>query len=344
MISIEGTRVTQATLDFLRMNNIGGVILFSENISSAKQLLSLTEELQSAVLHSLFIAIDHEGGRVSRLSSEFTRFPPMRQIAAKASAEGDHIVEEVTNIMGTELLACGVNVNFAPVADVATNAFNRVIGDRSFGNDPKKVASLTKKAILGFESAGIMSCAKHFPGHGDTDLDSHIDFPVVAHTKKRFDLCEFVPFRAAIEQGVPSIMTAHLRAPLLDPTAPATISRKIVHGILRTELGFRDLIISDDLSMRGIAGLMPIPHVAARAIFSGHDMVLLRGSLDLAGQCLEAIHAAVKNGEIERGQVEASLARIAEAKSAYARSHLERSHLDVIGCGAHRKLAHRLFN
>ncbi|MBI4126137.1 MAG: beta-N-acetylhexosaminidase [Deltaproteobacteria bacterium] len=317
IIGFPGKKPSKEFLAFLEEASIGGVILFAENIASPKQLRELTTELQDAVGRTLLIAIDHEGGRVFRCPKPFTHFPPMAEVSKAAQKEGKGLVFEIGKTMATELRASGVNWNLAPVLDVATNPFNPVIGDRSLSSNPQVVADLGCEFIRGLEAGGIMSCGKHFPGHGDTDLDSHLDLPQLPHTRKRFDACEFIPFRAAIAAGVPAIMTAHLRVPLLDPVNPATISTSILTGILRNELGFDGVIVSDDLEMKGIANLMPIPEAGLRSLVAGCDMVILRRDLTIQQQLVQLLHDAVDRGVIPKPQLDASYQRIARAKGRY---------------------------
>lgn len=304
LIGFEGTRASRGLLDFIRNEQIGGVIIFRRNFESAKQLKKLTSELQDAADGKLLVCIDHEGGRVVRLGDQFTHFPA----AARVAELGANAVYEVGLKMGKELSSAGINLNFAPVLDVATNAFNPVIGDRSFGSDPTTVAELAVEMMHGLHDGGVIPCGKHFPGHGDTDLDSHLSLPVVSHTLKRFEACEFHPFRVAIAAGVPMIMTAHLFAPNLDPRWPATISRRITNEILRKKLGFNGVIVTDDLRMKGISNLMSIPEAAVKAIEAGHDMVMICRVMELQRQILDDLKRAVDEGRLTG--LEDRLARI----------------------------------
>lgn len=317
IIGFPGKKPSKEFLTFLHDESIGGVILFAENIASQRQLQELTAQLQDATGGTLLIAIDHEGGRVFRGPRSLTHFPPMAEVAKTAVKEGKEFVFKMGQTMAAELRACGVNWNLAPVLDVATNPFNPVIGDRSFSSDPQVVAELGCELIRGLDAGGIMSCGKHFPGHGDTDLDSHLDLPQLAHTRKRFDACEFIPFRAAIAADVPAIMTAHLRVPLLDPKHPATISTSILTGILRDELGFNGVIVSDDLEMKGIANLMPIQAATVQACTAGCDMIILHRDLAIQQQSVKSLRDAVDQGIVPAAQLEASYQRIARAKGQY---------------------------
>ena len=313
IIGFEGTNAMPELLDFIREEGIGGVILFKRNYESVKQLKKLIAGLKDAADGKLIVSIDHEGGRVMRLDAPFTHFPA----AAKVAQGGTRAVYDVGLKMGRELSGVGINLNFAPVLDVATNAFNNVIGDRSFGSDPLHVAELGVEFMRGLWEAGVIPCGKHFPGHGDTDLDSHLSLPLVSHTKRRFDVCEFHPFRVAIAAKVPMIMTAHLLAPNLDPRWPASISKRITSEILRKELAFKGVIITDDLRMKGISNLMPIPDAALKALEAGHDMLMVCRNMEIQKKVLDNIKKAADGGLIP--DLEKRLARIASLKGGETR-------------------------
>ncbi|OGQ23085.1 MAG: hypothetical protein A3I05_09715 [Deltaproteobacteria bacterium RIFCSPLOWO2_02_FULL_44_10] len=342
VVGFSGTKPSDAFLRFLHDENIGGILLYGANVKTPKQILELTEILQDAVRTSLLITVDHEGGNVFRMSKPFTQFPSMSEVAQKTKTHGEHIVAEIGKIMGRELRAVGIHCNFAPVLDVLTNPFNRVIGKRSFGNDPHLVANLGCELMRGLEEEGIMSCGKHFPGHGDTNHDSHETLPSLAHTRKRFEICEFIPFRAAIAAGIPSMMTAHLHIPLLDSENMVTISRQVTTTILRHELGYDGLIFTDDLLMRGIAGMMPIPEATVRSLHAGADMLLFSRDLEIQKKSLAELKNAVAQGRIPEEQLQASLSRIKHVKKRYCHHELERLPLSVIGSSEHREFLTKL--
>lgn len=338
LIGFPGLEPSEDFLRFVREENIGGVILFSENIKSVNQMKELTEQLQAAAETPLLIAIDNEGGRVFRTPAPFTHFPNMRQVAKAANVHGKQIVYELGKALGIELAAVGVNFDMAPVLDVDTNAFNPVIGDRSFSNDAHMVAKLATELIRGMAESGTLSCGKHFPGHGDTNADSHIDFPYLSHTRKRFEQCELVPFKAAIAAGVSAIMTAHVKAPLLDRENIVSTSRRVVFGMLRQQLGFAGLILSDDLNMHGISGLMSVPEAAAKAFAAGHDMLILRRDLELQKATLARLKQAETAGEFDEIHATASAARMQTYKARVAALGQQQPATSVIGCAAHKAL------
>ncbi len=309
IIGFEGTKASDELTSFIRNEEIGGVILFKRNYESPRQLKKLTADLQQAGDGKLIIAIDHEGGRVQRLGKPFTQFPAAAQIAE----QGPQAVYDAGFKMGRELKDVGINLDFAPVLDVATNSFNPIIGDRAFGHDSLSVADLAIQMMKGLWDGGVVPCGKHFPGHGDTDLDSHLSLPVVSHTRRRFELCELHPFRVAIAAKIPMIMTAHLLVPNLDPDWPASISRRITSELLRKELGFKGVIITDDLNMKGIANLMPIPDAALKALNAGHDMVMICRGMEVQKETLTNLRKAADEGQI--ADLEARLTRINSLKS-----------------------------
>ncbi len=295
IVGFDGTKAPEDLLSLIRDEGIGGVILFKRNYASFKQLKRLVSDLKEAAGGKLIVSIDHEGGRVMRLKEPFTHFPA----AARVAEKGKEAVFDAGRQMGEELSRVGINLNFAPVLDVATNAFNTVIGDRSYGPDPLTVAEFGVLMMKGLMEGGVVPCGKHFPGHGDTDLDSHLSLPVSSLTPKRLDVCELHPFRVAIAAGIPMLMTAHLLVPCLDPKWPASVSKRIAHDLLRKEMRFPGVIITDDLRMKGISNLMPIPQAACRSLAAGHDMVMICRDIGLARETLEAIKRAVDEGMIK---------------------------------------------
>lgn len=338
MIGVEGTQVTRETELFLKETGAGGVILFARNYEDPKQLARFIRELRDVAESELIVSVDQEGGKVARLGRPFTELPPMAQLGGRE--DGEELAERVGAMMGAELAAVGIDLDFAPVLDVGTNAFNPVIGDRSISGDPDEVARLGCAYIRGMQGAGIAACGKHFPGHGDTDVDSHLGLPVLAHTRKRFDALEFIPFRAAIEAGVASIMTAHLSIPNLDRELPVTISKPITTGILRRELGFEGLVFTDDLIMKGIAATYPPYEAAWRAIAAGCDVALVCQDADAQRGALEGLRRAVGEGLISMGQISATLLRIADFKAKYAAGReVSGNPLKSIGSRAHRRIA-----
>lgn len=348
LFGIEGTKVAKEHELFLRETGLGGVILFRRNFENPKQLCRFVSDLQSAAADAgsgpLIVSVDQEGGRVARLLEPFTRVPAM-QVIGRAAGEDGRVAFEVGRLVGRELSAVGINCDHAPVLDVATNPANPVIGDRAFSPDPTVVSRLAAEMIRGLQEAGVAACGKHFPGHGDTDVDSHLGLPVLPHTRARFDACELLPFRAAKAAGVASMMTAHMLIPNLDRDSPATISRKITTGILREELGFSGLVFTDCLTMEGIAKLHPTGESAPLAISAGADVAVVCHDPARQRAALEGLRRAVGEGRIDESRVALSLSRIGRFKELFCRADrpgFSRPPLKVIGCRDHRRIVSKI--
>ncbi|PJE97002.1 beta-N-acetylhexosaminidase [Streptomyces carminius] len=294
----------------------GGVIYFDarrgpDNVSDPRRTARLSNGLQRAARTRgarvpLLISVDQEGGSVVyRLTEPATLLPGNMALAAGRSAADTRRSAE---ILARELAALGITQNYAPVADVNVNPANPVIGVRSFGSDPGLCAELTTASVRGHHRGGAASAAKHFPGHGDTDTDSHTGLPRIDHTREELDRIDLPPFRAAVAAGVDTIMTAHIVVPALDPSGvPATMSHPIVTGLLREELGFDGLVVTDALDMRGAAGQFPPDVAPVRALRAGCDQLVLAPELDTAHG---AVLAAVRGGEIPLSRLDASVERI----------------------------------
>jgi beta-N-acetylhexosaminidase len=252
----------------------GGAILFKRNVSDVPQTARLCAAIRDAAGPDLppFIAVDQEGGRVARMSAPVLALPPMRRLGEIEDAE---LARRAGRALGRDLAAVGYNLDFAPVLDVDSNPANPVIGDRAFSRDPEVVARLGVAFAQGLQDAGVLACGKHFPGHGDTSVDSHFDLPVVGHDRARLDRVELVPFRAAARAGVATLMTAHLVCEALDPGVPATLSRAVCTDLLRGEIGFGGVLFSDDLEMAAIAARYPVEEAAVAAIAAGCDVLLV---------------------------------------------------------------------
>jgi len=320
----EGVRTPADVIDKYKP---GGVIYFDnrrggplgvgpDNVRDPRQIAKLSNGLQEAATSQrmaipLLISTDQEGGAVVfRLVAPATAMPGNMALGATRSAEDAF---RSAGVIGTELAAVGINQNFAPVADVNINPNNPVIGVRSIGEDPALVSELVAAQVDGYHAAGVSATAKHFPGHGDTDIDSHFGLPEITHTREQVEQIDLPPFRAAIEHGIDSIMTAHVVMRSVDPTGvPATMSQPILTGLLREELGFDGLIVTDALGMAGVAGEEFPPNVApVRAFQSGADQLLLSPQPTVA---FEAALAAVRSGDISMERLDESVYRILQLK------------------------------
>src|SRR5687768_3917559 len=302
--------------------DLGGITIFGKlgNIESPEQVAGLAFDVRNLGLElPAWVGIDQEGGRVARLRSPFTVWPPM----AVLGRSGDPaLARKFAAALAAELAAVGVSLDYAPVLDIHTNPKNPVIGDRALGEEPEVVARFGRAIIEEMQAAGIAACGKHFPGHGDTATDSHLELPVVDHAPDRLRAVEFVPFKAAIEARVAFIMTAHVLVTSVDDERPATLSRRIVTDILRDELGFEGVIVSDDLDMKAISNRYTGSEAAVAAIAAGCDAVLMCGvgahsSIELQAQALEALVHAVEDDRLSVKQVEAALSRNRAAKERF---------------------------
>jgi beta-N-acetylhexosaminidase len=297
-----GTALPDDLAALIRAGRVGGVVLFARNVASPAQLRALVAELHERAPADapLTVAIDQEGGRVQRLRAPWTEWPPMRRLGERGSPAD---TEAVARALGRELADLRVDLDFAPVADVDTNPANPVIGDRSFSRDPEEVARHAVAFTRGLQGEGVAACAKHFPGHGDTHVDSHLDLPRIEHVRERLARIELAPFRALAAAGVASMMTAHVLLPRLDPDRPATLSPQVL-ALLREEIGYRGLVFSDDLEMRAIADRFAPREMAHGALAAGVDALLVCSRADLRDQLLAALESAPDR------LIEAGLARM----------------------------------
>ncbi|MBC7807475.1 MAG: beta-N-acetylhexosaminidase [Akkermansiaceae bacterium] len=325
----------------------GGMILFARNVQApgnprppvdTVQVRDMIAELQNLAKIPLFVAVDQEGGRVARFGAPFTAFP-----SAKVFGEANQweLAQKAAKCTAKELRAVGVNFNFAPVADINSNPANPVIGDRAFGDNVRVVTTMVISQLPGFYTGGVLSCVKHFPGHGDTDLDSHLALPMLTHSRKKMDKRELQPFKSAIELRVPAIMTAHILFPALDDTGvPATLSKPILTDLLRGELGFRGLIVTDCLQMKAVADTWGTARAAVMAAKAGADILLVCHTWERQKETFDALLAAVRSGELSEAQVNDSVRRILRAKANLPTG--DGPPLSVIGSPAHVSVARQV--
>jgi beta-N-acetylhexosaminidase len=338
MVGIPGPRLDPDTRRILTEHPPGGVILFRRNIRSATQLRSLVATIRGlgAGVEPL-VALDHEGGRVHRVRTPFTHFPP----AATVARAGVRAVEAVGEAMGRELAAVGIDIDFVPVLDVWSNPRNQVIGDRAFGTTPDVVARLGLAQARGLARGGVVPCGKHFPGHGSTLGDSHHVLPRVKASRRELARIDLPPFARAIAAGIPALMTAHVVYDALDPRRPATLSRRICHDLLRRRLGFRGVLFSDDLDMQAVAGRQKPERSAVGALAAGCDMLLACQSLDAAVRAMLGVERAVERGTLDATALAQSLLRIHGLRRRVARLRGGRRP-GRLGWPAHARLARRL--
>jgi beta-N-acetylhexosaminidase len=316
--SFPGMTIPVELRSLAREFDLGGVILFSRNIEAPEQVaeVSAESELLGRTMPA-WVSVDQEGGRVARLKEPFTRWPPMATLG-RAGKESELLAERFARALAAELLAVGITLDYAPVLDIHTNPKNPVIGDRALAERAEDVSKLGRVIIRALQGAGLAACGKHFPGHGDTSTDSHFELPLVEHAPDRLRAIEFEPFRAAIAERVAFIMTAHVLVPSLDEHRPASLSPEIVQKLLRDELKFDGVILSDDLEMKAISAKNDVPEAAVDAIRAGCDGVLIcSGDVDLQGRTLEALVRAAETGRIPAKRYDDAFARLKRAKQRF---------------------------
>ncbi|OYD09010.1 beta-N-acetylhexosaminidase [Paludifilum halophilum] len=299
--------------------HVGGIILFDRNVENPWQVAGLTRRLQQLSLTSspgipLLISMDQEGGKIVRMREGVTVFPGNMAIGATRDSS---LAYRAGRITGEELRAMGINMNLAPVLDVNNNAKNPIIGVRSFAGDPVLAARMATANLKGYRQGGVLTAVKHFPGHGDTTTDSHIDVPTVPHSLKRLEKVELVPFQKAIEQGVDAVMSAHITFPAIDdtPGLPGTLSKKVLTGLLREKMGYHGVIITDDMEMGAIVENFGADEAAVRAVKAGADMILVSHDLTRQRQSIRSVKKAVKKGDISEDRIDRSLRRILKLKT-----------------------------
>ena len=312
MIRFPGTVLDQATTDFIRANGIRGVCLFRGNMTDSVQLAKLTADLRDAMGPNALIAIDQEGGAVVR--STWVPAPPAAM--GLGAADDTDLAYRTGAAVARAAKSLGFNWNFAPVLDLNNNPNNPVIAERSFGAEPKRAVELAMAWMAGSHAEGVACCVKHFPGHGDTHVDSHRDLPTVDKALPELDALELAPFRAAAPVA-PAMMTAHIVYPAIDPDNPATMSPAILDGILRKQWNYKGIIITDGMDMHAIAGRYGVGNAAVRALLAGADMVMALGTTETQNETLDAIAAALADGSLSQAAVDERLARLNALAQAY---------------------------
>ncbi len=305
--------------ELIHEHHIGNIILFSRNVGDSNQIQSLTREIQGNMMEGIglpaLISIDQEGGMVTRIFDGATLLPGSMAISATGDVDN---ARKIGEIMGKELKALGINMNLAPTLDVNNNPLNPVIGVRSYGEDPQRVAEFGLEFIKALQGEGVIATGKHFPGHGDTQVDSHLDLPLVPHTMDRLNEVELYPFKVAIEGGIDAIMTAHiLFKELAEEDRPATLSYNIITKLLRGDLGFEGLVITDSMEMDAISKYYGTAKAAVMSICAGADLILVSHTLKTQIETVDKIKKAVDNGVIPMERIDESVERILAMKRKY---------------------------
>lgn len=318
IVGFNGYSISPDFKKFIQDYHLGGVIYFKRNVSSPAQLAELSNDIQFSCRNSadpfLLISIDHEGGKVNRLVKPFTKFPGNDYLGELGSPK---VGFNFGVVIAKELKAVGINVNFAPVIDVNTNPNNPVIKNRSFSSDPEVCAKLGSAVSRGIQKMGVMAVAKHFPGHGDTKEDSHFSLPKYQRELSDLEKVELIPFRRLIRSKVEGIMTGHLWNTLLDPDFPCTLSHKTITGLLRVELRYQRLIISDDMEMKAIKDNFKGETAAHLAFLAGVDLLIYKGDEGPPINAIESVIKAVQDKKIPFDLLEQAYSRLMVAKKTY---------------------------
>jgi beta-N-acetylhexosaminidase len=339
LVGFEGTRVPRDLGARLR-GGLAGVAIYRRNWETVAGLRALTDAIRAAAGREVLNGMDQEGGTPFSLPEPFTQWPSP---AALGGLNDEAAVEEVAHAVALELRAAGCNLNFAPLLDLHVNPASPVTTGRSYGGDPQLVARLGTACLRGLHSGGVLGCAKHFPGHGDATLDPHTDLPVFHGDAARLETMELVPFSAAIAAEVPAIMTAHILLPGIDSKQPASLSRALLQDTLRMKMGFRGVILADDLGMGAIRQRYGAGHAAIAAFQAGADVVMLCHDWALVAPALEAVQRVYESHNFDEIEWRAAHLRIETLLQRCRGGSSDPPALDVIGCAQHRALADQLF-
>lgn len=334
IVGVDEYEVNDNALRLIREYYVGGFVLFKKNIRDADQMLALVNSLKEANAANaipLFLALDEEGGSVSRMPPEFMKMPPAKRIGAR---EDEVLAKRAGEILAEEIKAFGMNVNFAPVLDIFSNPKNTVIADRAFGTEAEQVRKQGAAAMQGIREQGVISVAKHFPGHGDTAVDSHVRLPQAEHDLGRLKSFELVPFVQAVADRADAIMMAHILFPNIDPDFPASLSQVFMDGILRTEMNYDGVIITDDMTMGAITQNYDIGEAAVVSFRAGSDIILVCHDFANQEAVFKALRTAAETGEIPLDRIDESVYRILKLKENYALSDEKAGSVDVQGLNA----------
>lgn len=314
VVGFEGTSAPAYLLEWLAAGRVGGVILFQRNVENPQQLALLTESLHAASKYPLLISIDQEGGTVARLREGFTESPGAMALAASGDPQ---LAREVSAMLGAEMHALGINWVYAPVVDVTHSIENPSVGTRSIGKDPHTVARFVREQVLGFQSAGVAATAKHFPGLGNTPIDTHVALAVIEAPLDALLQTDLVPFREVIDAGVASVMLTHVKFPAIDPQHPATFAPAIATDLLRNRMGFRGVVTTDCLEMKAITNHYGAGESAVLTVLAGVDLALFSHTPDLQREAFDALLAAANTGRLPLARINEAVDRIQAFKALY---------------------------
>jgi beta-N-acetylhexosaminidase len=329
LMGFDGYTVNSKTIELIKKYKIGGLILYSSNIKDSKQTVKLLNSLKSTNQKNnipLFLSVDEEGGSVSRLPMEIKKLPTNREIGKMNNSDFSY---RIGTILGKELKSFGFNVDFAPVLDINSNPNNPIIGDRSFGPNKKTVSKLGVQTMKGIQSQKIIPVIKHFPGHGDTSVDSHLGLPKVNKSLSTLKSFELLPFKKAIENHADMVMVAHILFPKIDAKYPASFSKAIISGVLRDYLKFTGVVITDDMEMGAVLKNFRIEYAAVKSIQSGSDIILVSHTFDRGIAVINSLKQAVLDKKISISRIDESVYRILKLKGKYNLTNKSLKTVDV---------------
>jgi len=334
LLGFEGDSLPAELASYLA-RGLAGVALYPRNFGGVEHLHNLTAAIREAAARPVLIGIDQEGGTRFALKEPFTAWPSLAELGRLDDLK---LIEQAARAMALELRAVGCNVDFAPMLDLHVNPESPVTKDRSFGGNPHRVAEMGAAFHRGLRAGGVLSCAKHFPGHGDAQVDPHLDLPVFSGTMERLNAAELLPFRAAVAAGVPLVMTAHILLPQVDAERPASLSPILLDSVLRQRMGFGGVILADDLGMGAIARRYGPGEAAVSALAAGTDIAMLCHDWSAVAPAFAAVSDAHEQGRFAEHQSRSSLERI-ERVCGLTESDVPQPPLEIIGCSEHRALA-----
>ncbi|WML33952.1 beta-N-acetylhexosaminidase [Clostridium sp. OS1-26] len=317
MVGVDGYTLDSNSRKMIEEYKVGGFIILGQNVQSTNQLLNLVNSLKAANLKNkipIFVSVDEEGGRVDRMPQELRRYPTNREVG---QINNSNLSYSIGNVMAEELKSFGFNMNFAPVLDINSNPNNSVIGNRSFGSTSKIVGKLGVETMKGLQSGNVISVVKHFPGHGDTSVDSHIELPTVSNDLNRLKNFEFIPFDEAIKNKADAVMVSHILLSKIDSSNPASFSKAVITDILRKQLNFNGVVITDDMAMGAIVKNYNIGEVSVKSVEAGSDIILVSHSYENEVMVINALRNAVGNGVITKERIDESVYRILKLKQKY---------------------------
>lgn len=331
IVGLDGYTLNDAAKKMIETYRVGGFIIMGDNVQNANQLLALVNALKRANTKNkipLFISVDEEGGRVSRMPGELKRLPANKVIGQANNKEFSY---KIGSVIAQEIKSFGFNMDFAPVLDINSNPRNPVIGDRSFSAKADIVSALGVQTMKGIQAEKIIPVVKHFPGHGDTTVDSHIGLPSVTHDLSRLKSFELVPFAEAVKSNADAVMVAHILVQSMDAKNPASLSKAVITDVLRKDLNFSGVVITDDMTMGAIQKNYSIAEAAVQSVNAGSDIILVCHGNENATAVMDRIRNAVEKGTIPQDRIEESVYRVLKLKQKYGLTDETRSSVDSKG-------------